>query len=289
MRFTTFVSSDGTSHAAVVNERGLLPLSSLDVPFQTDDLFGLVNSGLPADLLDAVGSAVERADDGDFLPHETARIAPYRHPRKILGIGLNYLEHAADLHEERPTEPASFLKGDHTIADPGSPIVIPEQSERVTAEGELALVITKECWNVSEAEALDYVGAVCCVLDQTAEDILARNPRFLTRSKNFPTFFVFGPEIVTLDEALNGLDSIDDMVVETLHNGEVHRTNTVSNMAFSPQFLVSFHSKVMPLYPGDIISTGTPGAAVLASGDRAGVRVLNVGEFETPVVDAKGS
>jgi hypothetical protein len=90
------------------------------------------------------------------------------------------------------------------------------------------------------------------ILDQTAEDVLRRNPGFLTRAKNFPTFFYFGPDLVPLDEVRTDLARLE---VQTVHNGSVVRRNTVSHMAFSPEFLVSFHSEVMPLFPGDIIYT----------------------------------
>jgi hypothetical protein len=100
-------------------------------------------------------------------------------------------------------------------------------------------VIGKYCRNVPESAALDHVWGVVPILDQTAEDILQRNPRFLARSKNFPTFFSFGPELVPLAEVRSALPEIE---VRTVHNGAVHRRNTVSNMTFSPEFLVSFHS-----------------------------------------------
>ena len=130
--------------------------------------------------------------------------APYRRPRKIWGIGLNYVAHATDLTETVPDEPASFMKGDHTIIGPGDPIPLPSQSERVTAEAELGLVIGRLCRDVEPENALDHVFGVCPVLDQTAEDILARNPRFLTRSKNFPGFLSFGPAIAALSEVQRG-------------------------------------------------------------------------------------
>jgi 2-keto-4-pentenoate hydratase/2-oxohepta-3-ene-1,7-dioic acid hydratase in catechol pathway len=231
-----------------------------------------------ADLADAAASA-------DFRdPAGVEFVAPYRHPRKLWGIGLNYLEHAGDLAENVPTEPASFMKGDHTIIGPGDPIPVPSQSHRTTAEAELGLVIGRECYQVEEDEALDYVYGVVPVLDQTAEDILERNPRFLTRSKNFPGFFSFGPTIVGLDAVLGHWGSLDAVEVSTVLNGSVHRSNTVSNMAFSPAFLVSFHSKVMPLYPGDIISTGTPGAAHINPGDTAECCIPGVGTLTNPVI-----
>jgi 2-keto-4-pentenoate hydratase/2-oxohepta-3-ene-1,7-dioic acid hydratase in catechol pathway len=226
---------------------------------------------------DVYRSAVESAV---FGPGDSVSFtAPYRRPRKIWGIGLNYRDHASDLSESVPGEPASFIKGDHTIIGPGDTIVLPEQSERVTAEAELGLIIGRYCRDVSPDDALDYVWGVCPVLDQTAEDILRRNPRFLTRSKNFPTFFSFGPAIVPLGD----VGPIEDIVVSTVRNGEELRTNTVANMAFGPAALVSFHSKVMPLFPGDIISPGTPGAVVINDGDTVECRIPGIGTLINPV------
>lgn len=119
---------------------------------------------------------------------------------------------------------------------------------------------------MSEDAALDYVFGICAILDQTAEDILQQNPRYLTRSKNFPTFFGFGPTITTLDEA-TGKSELSELEVCTWLNGDRARCNLVGNMAHSPARLVSFHSQMMPLLPGDIISTGTPGAMRIHEGD----------------------
>jgi 2-keto-4-pentenoate hydratase/2-oxohepta-3-ene-1,7-dioic acid hydratase in catechol pathway len=213
---------------------------------------------------------------------ETASLAfgpLYRHPRKIWGIGLNYREHAQDLSAPFPTEPASFLKGDQTVIGPGDLIELPPQSQRVTAEGELGLVIGTLCRNVTEEEALQYVAGVCLVIDMTAEDILQRNPRFLTRAKNFDTFFSFGPELITLDE----VPDLSSLRVATYKNGTLHRDNLVANMAFPPQYLVAFHSQVATLYPGDIISTGTPGAVIIGDGDVAECRIEGLGTLQNPV------
>jgi 2-keto-4-pentenoate hydratase/2-oxohepta-3-ene-1,7-dioic acid hydratase in catechol pathway len=226
------------------------------------------------------------AADGAFRSADEVRfIAPYRRPRKVWGIGLNYVEHAADLAESSPTtEPASFIKADHTIIGPGEEIPLPWQSERVTAEAELGLVIGRYCRDVSPEKALDHVWGVVPVLDQTAEDILARNPRFLTRSKNFPGFFSFGPHIVPIQDVLAAFGELSSVAVTTVRNGTVHRTNTVANMMFGPEHLVSFHSHVMPLFPGDIISTGTPGAVQVHPGDVAECRIDGIGTLRNPVV-----
>lgn len=249
--------------------------------------------GAPAgpDAMALLGTFPELAKAAQAAPGAVRRSSgsfrfapPYLRPRKIWGIGLNYAAHAADLSAKLPEdEPASFIKGDHTIIGPDDRIVLPPQSQRVTAEAELGLIIGRQCRHVTEADALDYVWGVCAILDQTAEDILQRNPRFLTRSKNFPTFFSFGPHLVPLAEATAG-GPLEDFVVSTVRNGAVERTNTVSHMTFSPRALVSFHSQVMPLFPGDIISTGTPGAVEIRDGDVVECRITGLAPLRNEVV-----
>lgn len=207
---------------------------------------------------------------------------PYRRCRKILGIGLNYRAHADDLGANYPTSPASFFKGDHTIIGPSQPIVLPNSRQRVTSEAELGIIIGRPCYKIEESEALSYVAGICPILDQTAENILQENPRFLTRAKNFPTFFSFGPEIVSIDEVGN----LQDLTVATYHNGSLVRKNTVRNMLFSPEFLIAFHSQIMPLFPGDIISTGTPGAVVINPGDSVECHIDGLAVLMNPVQSA---
>ena len=119
--------------------------------------------------------------------------APYRHPRLIWGIGLNYRDHAADLSEDVPEEPASFIKGDHTIIGPGDPIPLPEQSQHTTSEAEMGIVIGSYCRNVSEEEALDHVFGVVPVLDQTAEDILQAQPEVPDQVQELPRVLLIRP------------------------------------------------------------------------------------------------
>ena len=273
---------EGTDELAAVSdsERGVALVRDL-IPGYTGDVLDVLVSGS----LEKIEAAAAGAPASVFKNPEAVTLgAPYRHPRMLWGIGLNYLEHASDLAEAVPDEPASFIKGDHTIIGPGEEIPIPWQSERTTAEAELGVVIGRYCRNVEPEDALSYVAGVVPVLDQTAEDILERNPRFLTRSKNFPGFFSFGPRIVPLAEVVRVAGSLADVEVSTVINGEVHRSNTVANMRYDPAFLISFHSKVMPLYPGDIISTGTPGAVQIRPGDVAECRIPGVGVLKNPVV-----
>jgi 2-keto-4-pentenoate hydratase/2-oxohepta-3-ene-1,7-dioic acid hydratase in catechol pathway len=280
MHLATITEQGRETPVLVDPRRGVVVASDLDAR-ATGDLLSLIRRGHVDDL----AAAASAAPDKLFRPRvEVTFAAPYRHPRLIWGIGLNYVDHASDLSENVPEEPASFIKADHTVIGPDDPIPLPPQSERTTSEAELGLVIGRYCRDISEEEALDHVLGVCPVLDQTAEDILQRNPRFLTRAKNFPGFFSFGPEIVPLDEVVSRVGRLQDLEVSTVLNDRERRTNTVSNMRFSPAFLISFHSKVMPLFPGDIISPGTPGAIHVRPGDVVECRIPGVGTLRNPVV-----
>jgi 2-keto-4-pentenoate hydratase/2-oxohepta-3-ene-1,7-dioic acid hydratase in catechol pathway len=215
---------------------------------------------------------------------EAAYAPPYRHPPKLWGIGLNYVEHAADLAEKAPDdEPASFMKPDTTIIGPGEAIAIPRQSEKTTAEAELGIVMGRKCRDVEREDWLSVVAGFTTILDVTAEDILRKNPRFLTRAKSFDTFFSFGPQLVTPDE----IADVMRLTVSTVINGNVYAKNVVSNMTFPPDFLVSFHSRVMTLLPGDIISTGTPKAVPVRDGDVVNCRIDGFATLANPVIDLK--
>jgi len=263
MRLCT-VRTDAGPQAAVVAGQGVVLTSDL-LGRPNEGLLGHLDNGDLGEIADALLSA--RAERCAPV-HDPVLQAPFR-PRKVLGIGLNYRAHASDLSAKAPVStPASFLKGDHTFLGPGEQIVVPPGIGRVTAEAELGLVVGRECYQVGEDEAMSYVAGVVAVLDQTAEEVLLENPRFLTRVKNYPTFFSFGPHLVTLDEVLDRFGDLADTPVATVRNGEVHRRDVVAGMTFSPAQLLSFHSHVMPFHPGDILSTGTPGAVPINPGDR---------------------
>jgi 2-keto-4-pentenoate hydratase/2-oxohepta-3-ene-1,7-dioic acid hydratase in catechol pathway len=263
MRIRT-VQLDGEQAACVALPDGRLARVDRVLPGAPSDLLAL----LQADQLDKLATAVAAGvDDAACVDADAPVVAPWTRPRKILGIGLNYGAHAGDLGEQAPrTSPASFIKGDHTIVGPGEPIVVPPGIGRVTAEAELGLVFGRPCYQVSVEEAMSYVAGVVPVLDQTAEAILMENPRYLTRVKNYPTFFSFGPDLITLEEVL-AHGPLEDLLVSTVHNDAIHRKDTVSGMTFSPAELISFHSHVMPFHPGDILSPGTPGAVPIVPGD----------------------
>lgn len=281
MRLCSF-HTPGGPRAGVVVPEGRVSLRALNRtagtlwPITVDDLLASGRLGELQTWLDGHEDAVREAERlGDDV-----RPAPLLlHPPKILGVGLNYQAHAGDLGEERPSEPATFMKPATTIVGPGDEIVIPRASQRTTGEAELALVIGRRCRGVSAADAPSVVAGLVAVIDMTAEDILQRNPRFLTRAKSFDTFLSVGAEMVSLDE----VPDITRLEVATLHGSREHRRDTVAHMRFGPWELVSFFSHVSTLEPGDMISTGTPGAAVLADGDEIGCVVTGVGEVHNPV------
>ncbi|MFG6120074.1 fumarylacetoacetate hydrolase family protein [Thalassobacillus sp. B23F22_16] len=291
MRLAT-VKRNGEEKAAVITKKGTILIESINRNLNfnwSTNLFDLIQSGQVNHLQEWYQAEGESKLDSFFevISNEDTEYGPlYRHPRKIWGIGLNYVEHASDLSEQAPNkEPASFMKPDTTIIGPGDHIKVPHQSERTTAEAELGIIIGKECKNVSEEDAPNVIAGFTTIIDMTAEDILQHNPRYLTRSKSFDSFFSFGPELVTPDE----VDEVLDLNVSTVINGELHRKNVVSNMTFRPWDLVSFHSKVMTLLPGDIISTGTPGAVVIRDGDIVECQIDGFNKLVNPVKDLKVS
>ncbi|ADU29506.1 fumarylacetoacetate hydrolase family protein [Evansella cellulosilytica] len=208
--------------------------------------------------------------DTEKIPSDSVRFAPlYRRPRKIWGVGLNYLETLPD-PSEKYAPPVSFMKPDTSIIGYGDIIQIPEGSTNTTAEAELAIIIGKTCKNIEEIDAEDYILGYTTSLDMTEADIHAENQRFLTRAKSFDTFFSFGPYLL-----INEVDDVLGLEVETLLNGEVIHRNSIANMRYSPAYIVSYHSKVMTLLPGDIIITGTPGPVVIRNGDVVEARITH--------------
>ncbi|MGO1058486.1 fumarylacetoacetate hydrolase family protein [Planococcus sp. FY231025] len=290
MRLAT-ITLNNEEAAVIVGSEGAVSIAELNKVYDKNwetSIFELIQSGQLDELTswyNKEGKNAIASQEIDFVEEELLVYGPlYKHPRKIWGIGLNYVDHASDLGEKAPnTEPASFMKPDTSIIGAGDTIRIPLQSDRTTAEAELGVIIGKICRNVEEKDVENYVAGYTTIIDMTAEDILQKNPRYLTRSKSFDTFFSFGPQFVTKDE----IDNLHNLEVSTVINGEVYRKNTVDHMTFSPEYLVSFHSKVMTLLPGDIISTGTPGAVHIQNGDTVECRIEGFEPLINPCADLK--
>lgn len=285
------LKAENTEAAALVFADGMVLISALNPILKVDypaDILTILSSERWNELGDLYRVLEEGGHaelQSEIIPWQHAEFAPlYRHPRKIWGIGLNYADHAADLAETAPQgEPASFMKPDTAIIGYGDKIELPLLSHKTTGEAELGIVFQRRCRHVSRADWRSVVAGFTSVIDITAEDILRRNPRNLTQSKSFDTFFSYGPILYSVDE----ITRLEELEVSTVVNGAVRAKNRVGNMTFPPDFLVSYHSQVMTMLPGDIISTGTPGAAELKDGDVIEARIDGFEPLVNPVRDLK--
>jgi 2-keto-4-pentenoate hydratase/2-oxohepta-3-ene-1,7-dioic acid hydratase in catechol pathway len=208
-------------------------------------------------------------DEVKFLPPVT--------PSKIVCVGRNYAEHAAELGNEVPKEPLLFLKAPSAVIGNQDEIVIPSQSNQVEHEGELAIVIGRACKNLSDDDdPLEYVFGYTCLNDVTARDLQRTDVQF-TRAKSFDTFCPVGPCVET------ELDTSDLRVV-TAVNGIVKQDGRTSQMVFPVDSLVRYISRQMTLEPGDIIATGTPsGVSRMTKGDVCEVEIEGIGTLRNKV------
>lgn len=296
MRLAT-IKLNGAETAGIVTARGIYPIRALNAyqgsSWKTE-LFDLIQAeqikGLTAWYNNGGKERLEELP-GLILKEEVVYGPLYRNPQRIFCIGLNYADHAGDLGENAPKGfPGSFYKPASSMIGIHEEIHIPAllEAEKTTAEGELGIIMGRECKSIDEDEWQDYIVGYTTILDMTEESILRQNPRFLTIVKGFDTFFSFGPQLVTPDEVPDVLK----LKVQTVHNGEVHAENVVNNMTHKPARLVSLISQIQGWLPGDILSTGTPRAVHIEDGDTAECRIYGPDGFTmepliNPVVDLK--
>jgi 2-keto-4-pentenoate hydratase/2-oxohepta-3-ene-1,7-dioic acid hydratase in catechol pathway len=227
--------------------------------------------GLPYDggLADTTGEVVS-------LP-EVTLLAPCE-PTKIIALGLNYRDHAAEFGNPVPDEPLIFMKPSTAVIGPDEDIVYPAMSRRVDYEAELAVVLGKTARFVPEDKAFEYVLGYTCFNDVTARDLQKKDGQF-TRAKGFDTFAAIGPWIET------EIADPDNLTVEAYLNGERKQHSNTRNMVFGVAVLISFISRIMTLLPGDVIATGTPaGIGPMRAGDVVEIRVENIGALRNKVV-----
>ena len=302
MRLAT-IKLNNKEVAGIVTGKGILPVAELNRQTGSswkEDMMSLIQAQeIPVMTKwynEGGKEEIEKLDG--IVPKAEVVYAPlYRNPKRIFGIGLNYVDHAGDIGSAAPQGfPGSFFKMADTLIGPGDEIHLPtlKEAQKTTAEAELGIIMGKDCRDVSEENWLDAVVGYTTILDMTEESILKGNdfvegnPRYLCIVKNFPTFFSFGPELVTPDEVPDVLK----LNVQSVHNGEVYAENVVSNMTHRPARLVSLHSSIQGWYAGDILSTGTPRAFHIQDGDIAECRIQGPDGFEmeplkNPVVDLK--
>ena len=198
-------------------------------------------------------------------------------PSKIVCVGRNYAEHAAELGNEVPKEPLLFLKAPSSLIRHEEVIVIPSQSGQVEHEAELAIIIGRDCKDIADGEdPLQHVKGYTCLNDVTARDVQRRDVQF-TRGKSFDTFCPIGPVIETELDVRN-------VQVTCIVNGDIRQDGRTSQMVFPVEFLIRYISNQMTLNSGDIIATGTPsGVSKLNPGDICEVEIEGVGVLSNPV------
>lgn len=225
---------------------------------------------------------------GESVSLEDVKLyAPIARPGKIIGIGLNYEDHAEETGADIPETPIVFAKYPNTINGPGDPIRIPKITEQADYEAELAVVIGKSTRNVEAKDALDHVFGYMNANDVSSRDLQFSEGGQWTRSKSIDTFAPIGPYLVTKDE----IEDPQNLSVKCTLNGEVMQDGTTEKMIFSVAEIVAFLSTGMTLEPGDIIMTGTPpgvGGArdpqvFLKDGDEVSIEIEGLGTLTNPV------
>lgn len=217
---------------------------------------------------------------GRAWPLDSVKLLPPSEPSKIVCVGRNYAEHAAEMGNTPPKEPLIFLKPPSAIIAPEESIILTPLSERVDYEGEIAVVIGKSCSRLPASEDIrPYILGYTCLNDVTARDLQKKDVQF-TRAKGFDTFCPFGPAIETDLE-------MGAVTLETFVNGRKKQSSRAAEMIFPVDVIIRWISQVMTLVPGDVIATGTPaGVGPLQAGDIVEVSVSGVGTLRNPVAAA---
>jgi len=252
--------------------------------------YGLVESVAGRDAIVRVLVTPPEEADGDMeslrtrrieaIPLEEAALLPPVRPSKIVCVGRNYREHAAELGHDVPTEPLIFLKATSALLAPGGVVRRPKISQRVDLEGELGVVIGRTCFQpAADADIRQYILGYTCVNDVTARDLQNKDGQW-SRAKGFDTFCPVGP--VVTDE----IDPWAGVGVQTRVNGQVKQDGNTRDFLFALDLVIRHISQAMTLFPGDLIPTGTPaGVGPLVAGDVVEVTVAGVGTLTNSVVD----
>jgi 2-keto-4-pentenoate hydratase/2-oxohepta-3-ene-1,7-dioic acid hydratase in catechol pathway len=260
---------------------------------ETNSTLEVINRGAAA--LEAINSLISGSDApagrGQATAHalDAIEFLPAVYPSKILAIGRNYAEHAAEGGADLPKAPLLFNKLPNALSAHQAPIVLPAISTQVDFEAELAVIIGRTAKRVSEADALDHVFGYSLIDDVSARDLQFGDGQW-TRGKSLDTFAPLGPFITTRDE----IDDVQTLKIEGILNGEVMQSSNTSRMIFKVAYLVSYLSQGITLQPGDVIASGTPDGVgifrkppiLLKPGDVFEVKIEKVGTLRNPVVAA---
>jgi 2-keto-4-pentenoate hydratase/2-oxohepta-3-ene-1,7-dioic acid hydratase in catechol pathway len=207
-------------------------------------------------------------------------------PGKIVCVGLNYRDHAAEGGMDLPKAPLLFAKWPNTLIGHGDPIVLPPETKQVDYEAELGVIIGRTARRVSEREALDHVEGYICVNDVSARDMQFADGQW-TRGKSPDTFCPVGPRLVPREE----IDDPQALAIRCIVNGEALQDSSTAQMIFSVAEIIAYASQVITLEPGDLIATGTPAGVgvfrdpkvLLSDGDEVSVEVEGLGTLTNPI------
>jgi acylpyruvate hydrolase len=249
VRLVTY-STGNSAHAGVLLGEEIVPVAALEAPADTvRGLLGALDARELAELGSAAAASAERVGRADvkLLP-------PIPDPEKLICMGLNYRDHAAEANRDIPEHPLWFGKFANSLIGDGDDVVLPAaHPDFVDYEAELAVVIGRRCHAVSEADALDYVAGAMPLNDVSARDLQLQNPLW-TSGKAIDTFAPCGPALVTLDEC----GDLGDLAVRTRIDGELVQDGSTKDMIFPVAQTIAWLSRTMTLVPGDIVATGTP-------------------------------
>ncbi len=259
------MAREGAGASAVIRENDrILRISGLNARWgktYPEGLAMLIRQGMTAEIEQRATDEGLFSTDGEPLDAVTM-VLPIAEPERIVGIGLNFRDHARDLQTPVPEAPATFLKPRNTWALSGTTVRLPRISERVTAEGEIALIFGRDARNVTADSASSVIWGAVMVLDLTAEDILQKNPRFLTRAKGYDRFMVVSPWCVRFDPG--GFDLVRRLVTRSSDGGR--RVGGTDGMIYSWGTLVEVITEEVSIGATAVLSTGTPGAVVVHHG-----------------------
>jgi 2-keto-4-pentenoate hydratase/2-oxohepta-3-ene-1,7-dioic acid hydratase in catechol pathway len=263
MKYCRFETDAGPQYGEVVDRAGILWIERLLPSFEEDPQI----NNLTKPVADAI----------DPIPLATAKLLAPVVPRKIVCIGRNYRDHAAELGNEVPKEPLLFFKPPSSLLAPGGVIRMPAISKRVDYEGELAIVIGRRCRNLSPTENIrPYIRGYTIVNDVTARDIQKSDGQW-TRGKGFDTFCPTGPIVSDEIDPATG----SPVTLITRLNDEIKQQGSTADLIFSIPHLLRYITAAMTLEPGDIIPTGTPaGVGPVQPGDRIQIEIDGLGILE---------
>jgi len=218
----------------------------------------------------------------DRIPLAQASLLPPVQPSKIVCVGRNYREHAAELGNEVPQEPLLFFKPPSSLLPPGGTILRPKVSERTDHEGELGVVIARRCHLLTESDDVrNYILGYTCINDFTARDLQNKDGQW-TRAKGFDTFCPVGPVVA---DGTN-IDPWAGVQVETRVNGDMRQSGNTQDFIFPLDVIIRYISQIMTLEPGDLIATGTPkGVGPVVAGDAVEVSIEGIGQLRNSVAD----